>query len=178
VEGFDSEGRSRRPYHSGIQIKWNRVVQISTQQVGQGKNVDIHEAGANRCFAGAGRVPRQANAGSKLCSVGFRYMGCRMVICASHRLREIGCQAVRLTQGGRRLVTHSEVDAEIGAGAGSRPGRTNRKSSRECPGKNLYRVRGGTEQRRHVCQKVLIELNCQSPRGLCPTSMLSRMARR
>ena len=42
------------------------MVEISTKQVRQGKNVEHSEAGANRGLAGAGRVPGQADPGSKI----------------------------------------------------------------------------------------------------------------
>ena len=42
------------------------MIEISTEQVRQWENIEHPEAGADRCFARACRVPREADPGSKI----------------------------------------------------------------------------------------------------------------
>jgi len=82
-------------------------------------------------FAGAGTGPTPGQRGSKVCAALGPYMGCRMVICDPTDYGD-WLSGRSPTQGGRRLVTHSEVTLRVGEPEVGPDVQTGKSS--ECPG--------------------------------------------
>ena len=67
------------------------MVEISTKQVRQRENIEHSETGANRRFAGASRIPREADPGSKIAQRRILVHGLAGSLMRIPQVTEIGC---------------------------------------------------------------------------------------